>query len=340
MPTLRDHLRAAEDAGKGGGHHGGHHHGGGHRRGRGGGVVFYDRAPEVVIVEEDCPPGFYYDDFGNCRPLPYHSQNVGALSHRRSRRVRQAPTEERAYTVAELEYMAAQKREEETKAAEARARMRRAPSDAASFDLRRPTFDAAGEKKEDRSYDPTIHPIGAYIDSGSDAGAVDAVPVGWFNPFDPYGSGYALNTKIERNKLNDEIIQADARIASAQAQGAKIPQNIVFDYVSFRKDWEAIKDTDLSTDQLNSMRARFRSQLDLLAPYMKVDDLRPPAPLSQTIPSTVGKFSESMQTVAAAGAVTVIAVVAIAAYLVRPHLGTIVKSQTETGASIAKTLAK
>jgi hypothetical protein len=57
---------AAEDAGKGGGHRGGHHHGGRGGHGRGGGV-FYDRAPDVVVVREDCPPGFYYDEFGDCR---------------------------------------------------------------------------------------------------------------------------------------------------------------------------------------------------------------------------------------------------------------------------------
>jgi len=102
MPTLRDHLAAQDDAGRGGGHrgggghHGGGHHGGGHHggrhhgRGRGGGVVFYDRSPSVVVVTEDCPPGFYYDEFGDCRPLPYHSmrrprvmgQNAGAVDPR------------------------------------------------------------------------------------------------------------------------------------------------------------------------------------------------------------------------------------------------------------------
>jgi hypothetical protein len=87
MPTLRDHL-AAQDAGRGGGHHGGGHHGGHHHGGRGrdrGGVVFYDRSPDVVVVEADCPPGFYYDDFGNCRPLPYHSMRSRDSGHFDSR---------------------------------------------------------------------------------------------------------------------------------------------------------------------------------------------------------------------------------------------------------------
>lgn len=77
MPTLRDHV----DAGRGGG---GHHGGGGHGHhggGRGGGIVFYDRSPDVLVVTDDCPRGYYYDDFGNCRPLPYHSQNAGAAGH-------------------------------------------------------------------------------------------------------------------------------------------------------------------------------------------------------------------------------------------------------------------
>lgn len=137
MPTLRDHLAAQEDAGRGGGHGGGGHHGGGHHHGghgRGrGGVVFYDRSPDVIVVEDDCPPGFYYDDFGNCRPLPYHSQNVGALGRRRSRAP--APTPERAYTVDQSAWMAAQRTEEESKAREAWFASRRG-HDVGHFDSR------------------------------------------------------------------------------------------------------------------------------------------------------------------------------------------------------------
>lgn len=302
MPTLRDHLQAAEDAGRGGhrggGHHGGHH--GGHRRGgRGGGVVFYDRSPDVIVVTDDCPPGFYIDEFGDCRPLPYHSMQ-------RRRVVRQAGAVDPKFIPSTPEgagYLAPR-----------------------FYD--RPDVGSAGH------FDARFRPLPP--EASGDA----AVPVGWFNPFDPIGSGYAYQTLRDRDALAAEIMTTDARIASAQASGAKIPQATIFDYVAFRKDWDAVKGDDITPVQLSSMKTRFRAQLDALAQYMKVDDLRPPSPLTQSIPSAVNKFGESMQGVATAGAVTVIAVVAIAAILLRPHLGSIVKSQAESGSSLAKAFAK
>lgn len=152
MPTLRDHLAAQEDAGRGGGHHGGGHHGGGHHGGRGrgrGGVVFYDRSPDVVVVEEDCPPGFYYDDFGNCRPLPYHSMNVGSLGRRSRSR---SPSPEPGYTARASEYIAEQRTEADTKAREAALRMR---------ELALPPFPHAGH------FDTRFRPL-----PGHDAGRI------------------------------------------------------------------------------------------------------------------------------------------------------------------------
>src|SRR6185436_8196778 len=117
-----------------------------------------------------------------------------------------------------------------------------------------------------------------------------AVPVGWFNPFDPYGSGYALNTARERANLNDLIVQTDVRVTAASG---KIPQNILSDYVSFRKDWAVVNKEDIQTEQLSSMRSRFRAQLDKFAPYLKVDDLRPPPPVGKQIESAIDAFTDS-----------------------------------------------
>jgi len=264
MPTLREHV----DAGRGGGgHHGGGHHGGGHHhhggRGRGGGIVFYDRSPDVLVVTEDCPPGFYYDDFGNCRPLPYHSQNVGA-------------------------------------------------QDAKHFDL---------------NFRPLPCP-----DASGDA----ATPVGWFNPFDPIGSGYALQTLRDRNALDADILTTDARIATAQKQGAKIPAEVIFDYVSFRKDWDAVKGDDITKVQLTSMQMRFRAELDTLAKYMKVDDLRPAESPVQTIPKVIDDMSTSIKTVGVAGALAVIAVAIIGAIVIAPHIGPMMKENAKTASKLLK----
>lgn len=300
MPTLRDHLQAAEDAGKGGGHHHGGHHGGGGRRH--GGRVFYDRSPDVVVVTEDCPPGFYFDEFGDCRPLPYHSM-------RRALRPSQAAGAVDPKFLPSTPEGAGAIYDDGGGLLDEPKLIAIYDGGAGSYDMRRPTFDAAGDS---------------------------AVPVGWFNPFDPIGSGAAYQTLRDRDALDAEIMTTDARVASSQKAGAKIPNEVIFDYVAFRKDWDAVKGDDISPVQLSSMRQRFRAELDKLAQYMKVDDLRPPTPLTQTIPNAVNKFGESMQTVATAGAATVIVVAVIAAILLRP----LVKERAETGASLAKSFAK
>lgn len=277
----------------GGHHHGGHHHGG-HRggRGRGGGVVFYDRAPDVVVVDRDCPPGFYYDDFGNCRPLPYHSMNVGGLGRGAPR---QAP-------FPTSRYRDAAGTEEETE-----------EDDAGRYDMRRPTFDAAGDA---------------------------AVPAGWFNPFNPYGSGYNLNMTRERNALNDSIVQTDARVAAATG---KISQTVLADYLSFRKDWAVVNNEDIQVEQLNSMRARFRAQLDKLAPFMKVDDLRPPPPIGKQIASAIDAFTDSTKKAGDAAQIGIVGILVIAAvglYIAAPHLLPFARQQAETGTALAKSFAK
>jgi hypothetical protein len=334
MPTLRDHLAAHDDAGKGGGHHhGGHHHHHGGRRG--GGIVFYDRDPDVVVVERDCPPGFYYDDFGNCRPLPYHSMNAGRFP------AHGFPAHGLADDVGAL-------------------------GD--------PPEDAFGPKKG--GYDHTIHAQAAYVDAGQthtelshvrffdagqthtelrrvgafDAGQTpvesSAVPVGWFNPFDPYGSGYALETNVQRNALDSEIQETDARVVAAQKGGAKIPNDVIFDYVSFRKDWDAVNNDKISTVQLNSMRARFRAELDALAKYMKVEDLRPPAPAGKQLESALDSFTDSTREavgVAQIGVVGMIALAAVVLYVAAPELGLAVRGslkQSAENAALARKLAK
>jgi hypothetical protein len=203
--------------------------------------------------------------------------------------------------------------------------------------MRRPTFDAAlAPRFYDRPDTAGANDAG-HFDPCPEASGV--VPVGWFNPFDPIGSGYAYQTLRDRDALAAEIMTTDARIASAQQGGAKIPPDVIFDYVAFRKDWDAVKGDDITAVELASMKARFRAQLDALAKYMKVDDLRPAAPLAQTVPKAIDDFSTSVKTVGVAGAVTVVAVVAIAAYLLRPHLGSIVETQ-RTNALTAAKLAK
>jgi hypothetical protein len=291
MPTLRDHL-AAQDAGRGGGghgggHHGGGHHGGGHHRGhgRGGGVVFYDRDPDVIVVREDCPPGFYFDDFGNCRPLPYHSMGMNAGHF--DERMRPIPCPQ----ASGIEDMLPQ---------------------GPAYDMRRPTVEAAGET---------------------------AVPVGWFNPFDPFGSGKAFETNRERDALDAEIMTTDARVASAQKAGAKIPNEIIFDYVAFRKDWDVVKVADITNVQLSSMRARFQAQLDALGKYMKVDDLRPPESPAKTIPRAIDEFGSSVRTVGVASALAVVAVAIVGAIVLAPHVGPAIKGslrQSRENAKIAK----
>lgn len=286
MPTLREHL-AAQDAGRGGGHHGGGHHHGGHGRGRGrGGVVFYDRSPDVVVVEADCPPGFYYDDLGNCRPLPFHSQNVGA-GHFDSR-MRPIPCPE----TSGIEDMV---------------------QEGPAYDMRRAAHDAAGDA---------------------------AVPVGWFNPFDPFGSGKAYQTERERDALDAEIMTTDARVASAQKGGAKIPNEVIFDYVAFRKDWDAVKVTEISNVQLSSMRARFRAELDALSQYMNVDDLRPPESPAQSIPRVIDDFGTSVKTVGVASALAIVAVAIIGAIVIGPHIGPAVKGSMKQSRENAKLAAK
>lgn len=341
MPTLRDHL-AAQDAGRGGGHHGGGHHGGGHHHGGGrgrGGVVFYDRSPDVVVVEADCPPGFYYDDFGNCRPLPYHSMNVGSLGRRTRAR---GPSPEPGYTARASEYIAEQRTEADTKAREAALRDR---------ELASPPFPHAGH------FDSRMRPLPCPETSGiadmmpagpaydmrratHDAAGDAAVPVGWFNPFDPFGSGKAYQTTRERDALDAEIMTTDARVASAQKGGAKIPNEIIFDYVAFRKDWDAVKVTDVSNVQLSSMRARFRAELDALSKYMKVDDLRPPESPAQTIPKVIDEFGTSIKTVGVASALAIVAVAIVGAIVVGPHIGPALKGSMKQSRENAKLAAK
>lgn len=265
MPTLREHLDAGRGGGghHGGGHHGGGHHGGVHRRHGGGrgGIVFYDREPDVLVVTDDCPPGYYYDDFGNCRPLPYHSQNVG-------------------------------------------------------------------------HFDTHFRPLPK--EAGQTMTEAVATPVGWFNPFDPIGSGYSLQTLRDRNALDADILATDARIATAQKQGAKIPAEVIFDYVSFRKDWDAVKGDDITKVQLTSMQIRYRAELDALAPYMKVDDLRLPESPAKTIPKVLDDVSTSIKTVGVAGALAVVAVAIIGAIVIAPHIGPMMKSNAKTAAKLLK----
>lgn len=257
------------DAGRGGHHGGGHHGGGGHRGGYGGGSRRLGGV-DYVVVTRDCPPGFYFDDLGNCRPLPYHSQNVGEL-----------------------------------------------PADA-GFD-----------NVEGKAYRETYS-----IYNAGDAGDV---PVGWFNPFDPFGSGYAANTNRERNALNDAIIQTDIRVT---ANSGKISSEVLADYISFRKDWAAVNTEAATVDQLNSMRARFRAELDRLAPFMKVDDLKPPPPVGKQVTSAIDAFTDSTKKAGDAaqiGIIGLLVIAAVVAYVAAPEL---LKLQGQAGAGLAGKLAK